>query len=603
VATLPEIPVDSALARLFRQPRAREETIWFSLPGGSKLFGKGDASDQLFVVRTGRLGAFRHEEGQEPYFLGVIRAGEPAGEMALIADVPHSADVYALRDSEIFAVPKEAFFEACDADASVMTELARLMILRTRQRAHRGPMGEPSVFGFIPVGRPGPVRPLVERLEREIAALGYAVTTVGAEAAAAPTEWFSEVERVHDFVLYVAERDEPSWAPFVPRQVDRLFRVGRGDRMAESDGCPPGAATLQHQGLVDLILMQSPEAARPKGSEAWLDATSAARVFHIRRGHTPDFERMARVLTGQSVGLVLSGGGARAYAHVGAINALRERGVPIDFVGGSSMGAIVGAGLAMGWDHEEMDRRLREAFVNSSPLDDIAVPLLAMTHGVKVTERLQHHFGGDTQISDLWLPFFCLSSNLTTGAYQLHRRGGLTHSLRASIALPGVLPPATDGENVLVDGAVMKNFPADIMRAAQLGPIVGVDVTTSRSITAKDVARPSSVWRWIRSGQWRLGPPIVSLLMRTATVSTGRDLIAAREATDVLIQPDVSKIEIRDWEAYDEAVEAGYRATLAALDKVTRPVPELRRRQSLREQAAAGAAMTPFMASTHAAAE
>jgi len=111
------------------------------------------------------------------------------------------------------------------------------------------------------------------------------------------------------------------------------------------------------------------------------------------------------------------------------------------------------------------------------------------------------------------------------------------------------------------------------------------------------------VWRWIRSGQWRLGPPIVSLLMRTATVSTGRDLAAAREATDVLIQPDVSRIEIRDWGAYDEAVEAGYRATIAALDRTTRPVPELRRRQSLREQAAAGAVMTPFMATTTAAAE
>jgi NTE family protein len=602
VAVLPDIPVDSALARLFRQPRARDATIWFSVPGGSKLFGQGDPSDQLYVVRTGRLGAFRREEGQETNFLGIIRPGEPAGEMALIAGIPHSADVYALRDSEIFAVPKEAFFEACEEDGAVMTELAKLMILRSRQATRRGHVGEPSVFGFVPVGRPGAMRPIVERLEREIAALGYAVTTVGAEAASAPTEWFSEVERVHDFVLYVAERDETSWAPFVPRQVDRLFRVGRGDRPAEHEGRPPGAATLQDQGLVDLILMQPADAVRPHGSEAWLDATQATRIFHVRRGATPDFQRLARMLTGQSVGLVLSGGGARAYAHVGAIKALRERNVPIDFVGGSSMGAIVGAGLAMGWSEAEMDARLHEAFVDTSPLDDVALPLLAMTHGVKVSARLAQHFG-ETQISDLWLPFFCLSSNLTTGAYQLHRRHLLRHALRASIALPGVMPPATDGEHVLVDGAVMKNFPADIMRASHLGPIVGVDVTTARSITAKDVARPSSVWRWIRSGQWRLGPPIVSLLMRTATVSTGRDLAAAREATDVLIQPDVSKIEIRDWRAYDEAVEAGYRATLAALDKTTRPIPELRRRQSLREQAAAGAVMTPFMASATAAAE
>ncbi len=602
VAVLPDIPVDSALARLFKQPRARDRTIWFSLPGGSKLFGQGDPSDVLYFVRTGRLGAFRRDEGQEPHFLGIIRPGEPAGEMAMIAGVPHSADVYALRDSEIFAVPKDAFFEACDAEPAVMIELAKLMILRSRQTARRGPIGEPSVFGFVPVGRPGPVRPVVERLQREIEALGYAVTTVGSEAAVAPTEWFSEVERTHDFVLYVAERDEPAWASYVPRQVDRLFRVGRGDRAAASEGPPAGAATLQEQGLVDLILMQPADQLRPSGSEAWIDATGAQRIFHIRRGVAPDFERMARVLTGQSVGLVLSGGGARAYAHVGAIKALRERGVPIDFVGGSSMGAIVGAGLAMGWGEAEMDTRLHEAFVDTSPLDDMALPLLAMTHGVKVSARLAQHFD-ETQIADLWLPFFCLSSNLTTGAYQLHRRGVLRNALRASISLPGVMPPATDGQNVLVDGAVMKNFPADIMRAAHLGPIVGVDVTTSRSITAKDVARPSSVWRWIRSGQWRLGPPIVSLLMRTATVSTGRDLAAAREATDVLIQPDVSKIEIRDWRAYDEAVEAGYVATLAALDRFKRPIPELRRRLSLRELAATGAAAAPFMSAAHTAAE
>ena len=602
MAFLPDIPVDSALTRLFLHPRARDETIWFSLPGGQKLFGQGDASNQLFVVRTGRLGAFRREEGQEPQFLGVIRPGEPAGEMALIAGIPHTADVFALRDSEIFAVPKDAFFEACDADASVMTELARLMILRSRQVARRGPMGEPSVYGFVAAGRPGPVRPVVEALERQIAALGYAVTVVGSEAAAAPTEWFSEVERVHDFVLYVAERDDVAWAPFVPRQVDRLFQVGRGDGPPREVGRAPGATPLQEQGLVDLLLLQPAGLQRPSGAEAWLDATGAGRVFHLRRGVVDDIKRLARVLTGESVGLVLSGGGARAYAHVGAIKALRERNVPIDFVGGSSMGAIVGAGLAMGWAEEEMDRRLHEAFVDTSPLDDIALPLLAMTHGLKVSARLAEHFG-DTQIPDLWLPFFCLSSNLTTGAYQLHRRGLLRKALRASIALPGVLPPATDGPNVLVDGAVMKNFPADVMRATHLGPIIGVDVTAARSITAEDVARPSSIWRWIRSGQWRNGPPIVSLLMRTATVSTGRDLLAAREATDVLIQPDVAGIEIRDWRAYDQAVEAGYRAAIAALDKVHRPIPELRRRLSLRERSADGAVMTPFMASAHAAAE
>jgi NTE family protein len=205
-----------------------------------------------------------------------------------------------------------------------------------------------------------------------------------------------------------------------------------------------------------------------------------------------------------------------------------------------------------------------------------------MTHGLKVNERLAHHFS-EVQIADLWLPFFCLSSNLTTGAYQMHRRGLLRRALRASVSLPGILPPAIDDNNVLVDGAVMKNFPADVMRGSQLGPIVGVDVTQGRSITADDVARPASVWRWFWSGEWRKGPPIVSLLMRTATVSTSRDINAAREATDVLVLPDVSKVEIRDFAAYDPGVAEGYRATLEALDKLSQPVQTLRRRRSLEE--------------------
>jgi NTE family protein len=583
VASLPDIPAVSALARLFFEERAEGEATWFSLPGGAILFDAGEPADQLYFVRAGRLGVFRRDEGNEPQFLGVIRPGEPAGEMAMVAGAPHSAQVVALRDSEIYALPRAIFFEACDTDPKVMIELARLMIRRTRQAAARSGAGEPTVFGFAGVSESAPIRPLVERLEQEIARLGYAVTVVGSEATHAPTQWFSDVERAHDFVLYVAEAGDVGWRQLIARQVDRLFRVARGDRRAPS---PPSASAptgpLQAHRLVDLILTQPASRKTYVGSEAWLTATGAARVFQVRRESAADVGRMARVLTGQSVGLVLSGGGARAYAHIGAIRALRERKVPIDFIGGASMGAIIAAGVAMGWDDEELARRIREAFVESSPLDDIAIPLLAMTQGVKVSERLAHHFG-DVQIGDLKLPFFCVSSNLTTGAYHVHRAGLLRRALRASIALPGVMPPATEGQNVLVDGAVMKNFPADLMRANHLGPIIGVDVTRGRSITADDVARPESVWRWLMSGQWRKGPPIVSLLMRAATVSSGRDLAAAREATDVLVTPEVTGVEIRDWSAFEPAVAAGYAAMSAALDKLDRPATELRRRQAMDE--------------------
>jgi NTE family protein len=577
---------DSALGELFARGDLADEVSCFSLPGGQTLFESGEKADHLFLLRTGRLAAVRREEGQEPRFLGVIRPGEPAGEMAMIAGSFHSASVTAIRDSEILAMPRDVFFHAAEHDSAVMIELARLMILRARQTASRAAVGAPSVFGFIGADQGVHTRDLVEDIAGRIAALGYSITTVGPEALQAPTEWFSNVEQAHDFVLYAAEADQPAWKHLVGRQVDRLFRVGRGDRTPPSNMDLFASQPLQDQALVDLILLHPAIRDRPAGTEAWMEAINPARIFHVRERDVGDVSRIARTLTGQSVGLVLSGGGARAYAHIGAIRALRDAGVPIDFVGGVSMGAIVAGGVAMGWDDEEIDWRIRKAFVDTSPLNDIAIPLIAMTLGEKVRARLKEHFG-EQQIADLWLPFFCVSSNLTSGAYQLHRRGKLRHALRASIAIPGLLPPVTQDNNVLVDGAVMKNFPADIMRAFHLGPIVGVDVTRGRNITADEVARPDSVWRWIASGEWRKGPPIISLLMRAATVSTGRDIVASREATDVLVLPQMEDIDLRDWRAYDPAVASGRAAMTEALARLTRPVIDLRRRPGLGDPPAA----------------
>jgi len=496
--------------------------------------------------------------------------------MSLISGGLHSGRLTALRDSEIVSVGRDAFFEACDADPDIMVDVARQMVGRARNAGRPAALVEPSVFGFVTAGPIDGLRDLVEALAARIRATGYSVAVAGVEAQDEESSWYSNLERGVDYVLYMANLEEESWAAKIARQVDQLFRVGRGDYPP-----PPGSAAARPAALglgAELVLVQPAGIRRPRGSEAWMTATGAAGLTHIRRGDPGDLERLVRRLTGRAVGLVLSGGGARAYAHIGVIRALTERGVPIDYVGGASMGAVIAAGLALGWDLEEMDRRIRLAFVASSPLDDIAFPMLAMTRGGKVARRLEEHFG-DVQFADLWRPCFCVSSNLTTGVPQVHRRGLVRAALRASISLPGLLPPATQGQNVLVDGAVLKNLPVDVMRSGLSGPIIGVDVSRGLSITAADIVRPRSMLRWILSGQWRKGPPIVSLLIRAATVSSGRDLAADREAADVLILPELAGVEIRDWSAYDPAVAAGHAAAIAAIDRLDRPLEDLRRRR------------------------
>ncbi len=567
--------LDDALAPLFEA--ADTGASWFTLTGGERLFSAGDEADTLYLVKAGRLGVFREEEGKETRFLGVIRPGEPAGEMSMLADTPHTATVVALRDSEIAALPRKVFLEAAGRHPDVMIELARLMIQRARDTDGAG--SDPSVFGFVSA-RAQPIRPFVDRVMAAVEAQGFTCRIIDHSALTSATEWFSRVEETHDYVLYIAEQEERAWAALCARQVDRLFIVGDATQAPPSQAIRH-APILDERGLTDLILMRDYRLEKPVNTAVWLDALDPARWFHVRDTVAADVDRIARVITAQSVALVLSGGGARAYAEIGALHALRDAGTPIDCIGGASMGALIGAGIAMGWPDDELEHRVRATFVKTSPLTDIALPIVAMTRGAKVMRLLEEHFGG-VMIEDLPYPFFCVSSNLSSGGIITYRRGSLVQALRASISLPGVMPPVMDGDQVIVDGGVLKNFPVDVMRSLHLGPVVGVDVTIPTGIETGGglIENPDNWWRWVLSGQWKKGPPIVSILMRSATVTTEAELAEARKITDVLILPDIPGVEIRDWKAYEPAVEAGWAATVAALSELDGPISGLRRRKA-----------------------
>jgi NTE family protein len=570
MASLRPDTLEAALARIF-EGRMIDRASWFALTGGEPLFRAGDPADTLYLVRSGRLGVFRVDDSQPAQFLGVVRAGEPVGEMAMLAGTPHTASVVALRDSEILALPREAFFEAARSEPDLMVELSRLMIHRARERTAGA--AEPSVFGFV-AARPRPIRAFVERIAAAIQSMGFTCKVIDQTALASAAEWFNRVEDDHDYVLYVAELDQPAWAALCARQVDRLFVVGSG-LLAPPSQLPHRAGFGDGRQLTDLILLRDPRMTQPANTRVWIDAVRPDRWFHCVEGLASDAERMARVVTGTSVGLVLSGGGARAYCHIGAVRALHEAGVPLDFVGGASMGAVVGAGPALGWSDERLDREIRKAFVQSDPLSDLAFPLVAMTRARKVAGLLEDAYG-DIDMADMPLPFFAVSSNLTSGKLEVHRTGLLRRAMRASIAIPGVMPPVVIDGQVLVDGAVLKNFPTSVMRQLNSGPIIGVDMSQTRGVDPEALQNPPSWWRWILSGAWKRGPPIVSVLMRSATITTDAEMGEARGQADVLVLPDPGGSDIRDWKVYDGPVAAGHAAMRAALADLPCPVTDLR---------------------------
>lgn len=542
------------------------EVEWFCLPAGATLFAENDPADAFYLVRSGALAAFRTGADGRPALVGHIRQGEPIGEMALVEDRAHSASVYALRDSELVRLPKTAFDRLTRKHGSLTRELARMMMFRLRGGSLQS-RSEPRVFALISTSPTIDLQYRARGLIEALTAHGIRAVFVGEEGEGWPGPQLDRIEAEHDIVLLCARLGDANWARRAMGRADRIWLLARADARPSVPLMPDDPSPAARLKLIDVVLLHHGGDRRAASPGEWAAAADAARCFHWRLASQGDAAHLARCMTGRSVGLVLSGGGARAYAHVGAVRAFRQAGVEFDLCAGASMGAIIAAGVALGWDDDELERRVREAFVETNPLNDFTLPVISLTRGRKVDKRLRDHFG-DVEIPELSRPYFCVSSNLTEGAVRVHRSGLLREALRASIAIPGLLPPVVDGDAVLVDGAVFNNFPVPELKAFHRGVNVGCDVTRARGLRASDFVDPPGFFGWAARHGLADPPPIASLLMRAATVGAMSQHDALRQETDILVLPELG-IDLREWRKYDEAVEAGYRAANQAIESAS----------------------------------
>ncbi len=555
---------------------AEKESTWFSIPGGGNLFEEGASSDAIYFVLSGTLGAFRRAPDGRVEFLGHIRPGEPVGEMAMLAGEPHSNAVFAVRDTELVKLPRATFMKLVRSSPEVLEKLSRTLLIRLRQSKRQNQRAEPKVYALTAASPTIDLRLRARMISDALKRMGQKCAVVGEEADRQSATYFDELEAENDVVILISTMGDNAWFRLSLRQADRIWVLARPDARPSSPLLPDETSPAKRFRLIDIVLIEHNNGRQVSKPDEWLEAANAARCFHWTGLGDAESDRLARVMAGRSIGLCLSGGGARAYAHIGVIKALREANCPIDFVGGSSMGAVVAACVAMGWDDAEIDERIRKAFVNSNPLGDYHLPVVSLVKGRRVDKRLEEHFG-DTDLNDLKLPFFAISTNLTDGAIRIHNSGRLRTALRATIALPGILPPVVDDGEVLVDGAVLNNFPVGIMREMHRGFTIGCDVARApEGLNADDFIDPPDFSGWVVRNGFRSTPPLASLLMRTATISVNPN--EGRDLADMLILPDIPDTDLRDWEDYEPSVQAGYDATVKALETARGPIARLLKR-------------------------
>ena len=445
---------EQAIAQLREAGRER------TLAARDWLFREGEPADRLFVVLSGRLQAV-DADGR---VLREVGAGAALGELGLLTGSARSASVRAVRDSRLLELDAARFCRLVEEDAGLALSIAREL---ARQLQASGgldiPEARPSVFAVASTTA-GTAAELVPELARALGRFGVVKTLDGTGVAAddfAPT--LADAELRFDYVLLV-DGAGPPWGEFCRRQCDRLLLVVHDGSWPESRG---------ELDDCELVFVGAGETTIGR----WLDEF-APRSHHVvapGSSFSAGVDRVARRLTGRSLGVVLSGGGARGMAHIGALAALADAGFPFDRIGGCSMGSFISAMAAVGYEPDEIASTCSRELVRRTPFNDYTFPRVSLIRSRKTGAMLERVFGS-TRIEGLERPLFAVSADLLSSRVFVHRRGPIAEAVAASMTLPGLLPPQQRDGRLLVDGGVLNNLPVDHMAETHEGPIVAVDV-------------------------------------------------------------------------------------------------------------------------------
>lgn len=578
------------------RPHLRWE--WVERGGGEILFRQGDPTDSLYLVISGRLQASVADADGRSHVVGEIGRGESVGEMGAFTGKPRQATVVALRDTILARIELSAFHAMLKASPAVALNLNRMIIERLERRnaAHRQLQNATNIAvlctsAAVDAAAIGRLVAELQRQQQRVLHLTTAMIDAAAGRAGAAqcgeedseghrwlVQYLDRLEEQYARVFYQADPTLTAWTRRCLRVADEIVLLadaaGSPELSEVESACLNGSqngARLRQT----LVLLHSAGTEYPAGTSRFLAVRPTLhRHYHVRMEVAKDVARLARFMSNTAVGLVLAGGGARGLAHIGVYRALEEAGIAVDAVGGTSIGSIMGASIAMGWDWQRVASENRRHFLSHPTRDYNWLPLVSLLSGKKLERLLDDSPVSGKNIEDLWLPFYCVSCNFTQACEHVHRRGNLKRAVMASMAIPGVFPPVVEGNDLLVDGGLFNNMPVDVMASLGAATILGVDLRRQDKPRGPlNFDRVPGTWALLldrlrrRERRRYAVPSMLALLVATPTLSSAHKTKAVVGDVDLLFNPAVSGFGMLDWKSFDTLVELGYehaRQVLAA---------------------------------------
>ncbi len=558
---------------------------WVHLCRGEVLCRQGDPGDCLYIVVNGRLQAVKEDEHHNKTVLGTIGRGELLGEIAFLTEGLRSATLLATRESDLVKISMDVFERLANDYPRVSMSISKTLAQRILKAEDSPRHDSPGPVNMAIVAL-CPDLPLAEfskclatELSRHSTSLHLNSRQVNKILGLSGLEhfreknpysirlsaWFTEMEARYDIMIYEADMSVSAWTKRCLQNADKILILVPGNKPV-SDASKELISFVQDKGGESsnraLIFIHPPDTAHPSGSAPWLEVLPASEHYHVMNGRISDIARVARMLSGNAFNLVLSGGAASGFAHLGAIRALMECEIPIDTVSGTSVGGIIAAqyAMGMGMDYADMIQTTR-CFFLLKPLKDITLPLISFNraltfdHHAKVTFR-------ETKIEDLWLPFFCISTNLTSAATVIHRKGSLYNAAKATCSVPALFPPTVQNSEILVDGGILNNLPVDIARRFFKGKVIAVDATGAKALRYSQKKFPSP-WKlfWNRMIPLKnrdYVPNILDIIYSSMVVGSRQKTEASKLDADFYLRPPLEHYSFLDVKFFDEIVDTGY---------------------------------------------
>lgn len=551
--------------------------------GGERIFATGQKGVPLvFVVHGGLRVSFVDPDGVRHTTHEVFRGGT-MGEALMLSDSAAPFDLHAIRDSHLLLLAQAKFYEVVAKHPELGLRLAQKLASRVvdfyriiepwsdfARRADRLPrsivllgVGGPEVGIMQDLLAQALTRSCRTKRLRPFDArqvLGSDLESAGPSGEVRLAEWLGRNEAVFDVVVFECQSTDGAWLDFGLRQADRVMVLAQAnsDHDAFEREVWQKANLRSRSARVELAFVHPRSTSLPRGTAAYLDLPGLARLHHVRAADPSDAERLARWMINRPVGLVLGGGGAFGIAHVGVLKALEEFRVPVDVVGGASMGAIFAGGVARGWPADRIMEHVRSLFSSRFALYDPTIPVQALLAGRKLDRVLRELFE-DIDFADLWRPLFCVSTNISSAGSEVHTAGAVWSAIRSSCSIPGLFPPFGALRRLLVDGGLVNNLPVDVMAERCQGPIIAVDVFPYRRTQRQRSGPASSLLRRLGPRAF-VGPRLFDILMHATFVGsafrTERSLSMHPPA--LYLVPSLARFGILDWRAYEALYRAGY---------------------------------------------